>query len=209
MERLSALTLCISVLAFAVACKRQSTSGLKGQANTTLTFYAKAVDQAGAPLANVRFQYRVEAYPDNWSFETRDRPNRVEMVDAVSDAAGNVRISVTGCELILLRAELNGYRHLHETLGDDSNMFFRLIAWSDLWYKTDADHPAIYVFVKDGVREVSVLPCKGGYDSANGTHWMLNKPNWPEHPSLSDVKPREAMDRSNERMNRANEQGRI
>jgi hypothetical protein len=56
-----------------------------------------------------------------------------------------------------------------------------------LWYKSDPDHPAVYVMVKDGAREVSALPCKGGYVSGGGKHWVKNEPDWPKNPSLKDV----------------------
>src|SRR5215207_9662631 len=55
--------------------------------------------------------------------------------------------------------------------------------------KPDVDHPAVFVFVKDGVTEVSALPCKGGWDSGGATQFPAtpNQPAWPRDPSLKDV----------------------
>ena len=177
-----------------VACDRSS--GLKGQKNTTLEFYGLVVDQDGKPLADAQIQYQVDAYPKDWTFDTRGRPYDTSRVGVTSDARGRFQFAVTGCILRRLKAEKGGYRHFYE---EDSGKYsdhtdvctsgFRLIAWGDPNYKSDSDHPAVFVFVKVGVHEVSALPCKGGYDSANGngTQWRLNKPGWPRKPSLNDV----------------------
>jgi hypothetical protein len=69
-------------------------------------------------------------------------------------------------------------------------MFYMLNAWSLPWYASDPANPALYVFVRDGEHTVSVLPCSGGSNSANGKHWTINKPGWPKRPSLPDVTAR-------------------
>ncbi|WP_428939454.1 hypothetical protein [Fontivita pretiosa] len=172
-------------------CGRDATSSLKGQTNATLTFYGKAVDQDGIPLPGASFAFRLEAYPKDWTFETRGRLNEATTVTATSDENGLFQFTVTGCTLRRQSAEREGYRHFcdedHGSSYSANNYFYTLIAWSDLWYKSDPHHPAVFVFVKDGVREVSALPCKGGYDSVNGKNWTLNKPGWPRKPSLKDV----------------------
>jgi hypothetical protein len=172
------------------ACDGGPGSALKGQSNATITFYGLAVDQDGAPLPGAIFEYRLEAYPKDWTFDTRGRPNDASTVTATSDDKGRFQFTVTGCTLQRLKAERQGYRHFCDEDRHGSainNYYFRLIAWSDLWYKSDPDHPTVYVFVKDGVHEVSALPCKGGYDSANGTHWTKNASGWPKKPSLEDI----------------------
>jgi hypothetical protein len=176
----------------AISCDRDSGSRLQGQTNSTITFYGLAVDQDGSPLAGAQFEYRIEAYPKDWTFEKRDRDNDVSMVNATTDARGQFQFTVTGCKLIRRKADHHGYRHLfdedvHTRAAQTS--FYRLIAWGDLWYKTDADHPAVYVFVKDGVKEVSALPCRGGWDSGGAKKFPAtpNQPAWPKKPSLKDV----------------------
>jgi hypothetical protein len=174
------------------SCDGGRESALKGQGNTTLTFYGLAVDQDGAPLPGAHFEYRVESYPKDWTFETRGRDNDVTTATAVSDSRGRFQFTVTTCKLIRRRAEREGYRHLFEQdLHDGAAQTFgyTVIAWGDLWYKTDADHPAVYVFVKEGIREVSALPCRGGWDSGGATKFPAapKQPAWPIRPSLKEV----------------------
>jgi hypothetical protein len=178
----------LACLLMGQACDRDEASALKGQTNTTLTFHGQAVDQDGHALPGAHFEYRLEAYPKDWTFDTRGRPNEALIVTATSDEAGRFQMPISGCKLIRLKAERVGYRHLCETDHREGDNFgYTLIAWGDLWYKSDPAHPAVYVFVKDGEREVSALPCRGGYDSGGGTRWTLNQPAWPKKPSLKDV----------------------
>src|SRR5206468_1028989 len=87
-----------------------------------------------------------------------------------------------------------GYRHLFEkyegtVTGETipSTYGYLITSWGDRCYKSDSANPAVFVFVKDGAKEVSALPCRGGYDSGNGTNWLRNEPAWPKKPSLADV----------------------
>ena len=190
MRNLPRLLAIIFAVVSALGCDNNPRRAVKGQTNATVTFYAKALDQEGNPLTGARFEYRLESYPKDWTFDTRGRPKDASNVTLSSGSDGRFERSITGCELILIKAECPGYRHLFdEDLHSDGvlNRFITLISWSDLCYKTDPEHPAIYVFVKDGVSEVTALPSRGGYDSGNGTHWTLNQPGWPHKPSLKDV----------------------
>lgn len=197
--KLVQVTLTFALVALGiVACGRAS--GLKGQSNTTITFYGEAKDQDGNPLDGVAFDFRVEAYPKDWTFDTRGRDKDVRYVSARSDVEGRLSLVVEGCEIIRMKAEKQGYRSLEDTDVSDgavNNRFFHLISWSDLCYRSDPKHPAVFVFVKDGVREVSALPCKGGFDSGNGRDWRLNKPGWPREPSLDDVDWKDGQPRKN------------
>lgn len=184
----------VSTIVAAATCDR--TSGMKGQTNAKLTFYGLAVDQDGKPLSGAKFRFRVEAYPRHWTYDTRGRDNDVSWIDATSGSQGRFEFVVRGCQLIRMKAECDGYRHFcdldHETRPSNigvSNFFYSLIEWSDPRYKAEPDHPAVFVFVRDGVHEVSALPCKGGYRAADGagTRWALNNPGWPWEPSLKDV----------------------
>ena len=179
-----------------LSCGQSAESRLKGQTNTTLTYYAQVVDQDGKPLEGARFEYRVEAYPKDWTFDTRGRPNNISSVTVTSDKQGRFRFDVEGCQLYRMKADCAGYRHLYDLDVGDSravdNTGYRLISWSDLCYKADPDHPAVLVFVKEGANEVSALPCRGGYDSGNGKHWKENEPGWPKKPSLTDVVRKQA-----------------
>src|SRR5215217_9603050 len=89
------LTVVIGVSA--VSCNRGRQSGMKGQTNATLTFYGKVVDQDGAPMGGARFEFRVEAYPKDWTFDTRDRDNDASTVTAGSGADGRFQFHVTAC----------------------------------------------------------------------------------------------------------------
>src|SRR6185295_17988058 len=113
----------------------------------------------------------LEAYPKDWTFDTRGRLNDMSTVKSTSDTEGRFQFEVTGCLLRMKDISRVGYRHLWEqdtSDGRPSTYAYQLIAWSDPWYKSDPEHPAVYLFVKDGVHEVSSLPCKGGYDSGGG-----------------------------------------
>jgi hypothetical protein len=169
-------------------CDPGPSSQLKGQTNTTLTFYGLVVDENGSPLSGATIAYQVDAYPEDWTFDTRGRPYDMAEVSATSDERGRFQFTATGCILRRLDAERLGYRHFfdEDVMTSSSNSAYRLIAWGDLNYKTDADHPAIYVFVKDGINEVSALPSRGGY-SFDGKQWTPNQPGWPKKPSLPDV----------------------
>lgn len=190
MSRLYLLTAIAWVLGSPVACDRSSPSDLKGQTNTTMTFHGKVIDQDGSPLQGARFEFRVEAYPKDWTFNTRDRDNNVSSASAISDANGLFQFTVTGCRLIRSKAERDGYRHFYEmdsSTRSARTSHYTLIAWSDLWFRADASNPAVFVFVKEGVREVSALPNRGGAESGGGKNWKANYPAWPKKPSLTDV----------------------
>jgi hypothetical protein len=155
-----------------------------------MTFYGFVVDELGTPLPGVHVEYEVEAYPKDWTFETRGRPNDASRLSAVSDEQGRFEFVAKGCWLRMVDVARDGYRHFWEmdtAGGQPSTYAYRLIAWSDLWFKSDPDHPAVYVMVKDGAREISALPCKGGYEWGGGNRWLRNEPSWPKDPSLKDV----------------------
>ena len=175
----------VMALAFGAGCDRKPSSSLKGQINTPIRFYGIVVDQDGKPLPNVVVEYQVDAYPKDWTYETRGRPYDTSFVSATSGNDGRFQFDATGCILRLKKVELTGYRHLWETNGS-SVVGYSLIAWEEVTFKMDASNPAIFVLVKDGVREVSALPCKGGAER-NGKGWKNNKPEWPKFPSLKDV----------------------
>lgn len=183
-HRLSIVIALALVALLCVACDRSSL--LKGQANSTVVFYGLAVDQDGKPLADAEFVVDVEAIPTGWTFETRGKPHDHSTVSFKSGPDGTFAPKLTGHILRFQKCTRPGYRHLYD-LYDRANMAYFLNAWGDLWYKTDPEHPAVYVFVKDGAHEVSALPCAGGYDSGNGRNWRLNQPGWPREPSLKDV----------------------
>jgi hypothetical protein len=183
-------TLSLIAMLFPCGCDQSPTSAMAGQSNATITFLGKAVDQDGKPLAGARFEFELEAYPKGWSFESRGKANDKSAVTATSDSNGLFRITVTGCTLRRSRAEREGYRHFYDNDRHGSainNYYYTFISWGNLWYKSDPANPAVFVFVKDGIREVSALPCKGGSDSANGKEWTVNTPGWPKQPSLEDV----------------------
>lgn len=184
-----ALMLLLPLIAFAT-CRQNSPRQLRGQTNATMTFYASAIDQDGHPLEGVQFDFRVEAYPANWTLETRDQDHDTSKITATTNKAGRVAVTITGCELILTNAEISNYRELYEidTMGGTpNNRFYRLIASGNLWYKSQPENPAIYVFVKEGTDTVAKLPCRGGSESGGTGRWRINKPAWPNRPSLKDV----------------------
>jgi hypothetical protein len=155
-----------------------------------MTFYGRVVDQDGLALKGAHVVYRIESYPADWTFKTRGRDNIVSQISATSNDQGSFQFTFTGCKLIRLKVTRVGYRHFYEadlSDGAPQTKGYTIVAWSDLWYKSDPNHPALYVFVKDGVHAVSALPCRGGYDSGGGNRWTLNKPAWPHKPSLPDV----------------------
>jgi len=160
---------------------------LKGQSNALITFDGLAVDQYGNRLPGVVFEFSVDSIPRDWTFETRGKANDRILHQAVSGSDGRFEFDVTAHRLFMVRASIAGYRHLTPEFSDDGNTGFLITASGDLWYKSDPDNPAIYVFVRDGVKEVSALPSRGGFDSGGGTAWRPNKPGWPKKPSLPDV----------------------
>jgi hypothetical protein len=187
------MALVIATAALGLHCDRDDEvkSSLKGQSNTPLTFYGVAVDESGRPLEGAEFLIEVEAIPANWNFDNRGKPHDLSTVSATSGPDGRFQFDITGHILRFKRVERDGYRHFYDLdIGATNavdNMAYRLNAWSDRWYRSDRENPAVYVFVREGVREVYALPARGGSNSANGKHWTLNKPGWPEKPSLKDV----------------------
>lgn len=169
-----------------ISCEQSAPSGLNGQGNASMTFYGIAVDQHGEPLRGARFEFIVEAIPKDWTFETRGKPHVRATISAVSDTDGRFRFDIVAHSLFLQSASLDGFRHLSAELGEESNLGIGITSWSDLLYRSDPVNPTVYVFVKDGVKEVSVLPSRGG-SRAFGKQWIANKPVWPKRPSLHDV----------------------
>lgn len=182
-----------------VSCKQPSASQLNGQSNADFVFHGIAVDQDGHPLPGVGFEFTVESFPEDWTFETRGRPNLSHAITLVSDENGRFRLSGRGCTIFRQRAERSGYRHFFDTDHGEhvdrnrrefvsySNYAFRIISWGNLCYRNDEQHPAVFVFVKDGVQETSALPSRGGFSPGNRTVWRENEPGWPRVPSLRDV----------------------
>lgn len=171
------------------------TEMLQGQTNLKLTYLGLVVDESGRPLPGVEFQYRLEAYPRDWTFATRGRDNESGVHRGKTDMDGRFQIELDGCFLRLQEVSgPMGYRHLYERDTGDYGphdappytMSVRLISWGQQLYKSDPDRPAVFVFVRDGVKEVSALPSRGGYE-AEGPNWIPNEPRWPRKPSLKDV----------------------
>jgi hypothetical protein len=163
--QLSCLAIGLLLTSLSTGCDQKPSSALKGQVNATVRFFGVAVDQDGTPLPGARIEYQVDAYPKDWTFETRGRPYDTSFVGTTSGADGRFEFEVTGCILRLKNAQRPGYRHLYERDEHDAHPSvtgYRLIAWSDLQYRSDPQNPAVFVFVKDGVREAkkpSQLSC--------------------------------------------------
>jgi len=174
------------VLLNGTGCKRETSSSLKQQNNAQMTFYGLAVDQNGSPLEGVSFELVIESIPVNWTFETRGNAHDQVSRTVISGLDGKFHIDMFVHVLFVKEATLAGYRHLFAKSGP-GNVGYLVTGSGDLCYRSDIEHPAVFVFVKDGAREVSALPSRGGYDSGNGTNWVLNKPAWPKKPSLPDV----------------------
>lgn len=167
----------------------QRTDMLQGQVNVTVTFYGLVVDHLGQPLANAHIRYQIDAYPDDWTFETRGRPYVTRTIDVHTDESGKFQFEARGGILRLLKASCVGYHHLldeHPPGHTGTSEGIGLAAWGQQLYKTDPDRPAVFVFVRDGVKEVSALPSREGYE-AEGPNWVPNEPRWPRKPSLKDV----------------------
>lgn len=192
-RRLS-LSLTLLLFLFPCACEKKPSSMLQGQMNATVRFFGLAVDQDGNPLQDVQIKYQVDAYPKDWTFETRGRPYDVSFVSATSDEDGRFEFEATGCILRLITADRAGYRHLFEKSQSDKHPSvtgYDLISGGELQYQSDAKNPAIFVFVKEGRQEVSVLPSVGGARRVE-KRWIPYRPAWPRQASLPDViyKPR-------------------
>lgn len=184
---------CVTLCCAGLCCDKPDSSALKGQANSHLTFYGRAVDENGVGLEGAQFEIEIESIPANWTFETRGKPHAFSRVAATSGPDGRFQIDIVGHVLRFKRVERAGYRHFYEmstgnsnTQGAD-NTSIVLDAWGDPWYRSDPDHPAVYVFVKDGVNQISVLPTRGGTESGGTEHKFRNEPMWPRKPSLKDV----------------------
>jgi hypothetical protein len=180
------ITACVP---FLTSCDQKPSAALKGQVNATIRFYGLAVDQDGKPLPGARIEFQVDAYPKDWTFETRGRPYDVSFASGTSDASGRFDFEVAGCILRLKSAEASGYRHLFETYQSDKHpsvLGYHLIAWSEQQYQSDPNNPAVFVFVKAGAEKVSALPSVGG-SRWNGKGWSPYRPAWPKSPSLKDV----------------------
>jgi hypothetical protein len=188
------VTVAASCLGISAGCKPKAPSALKGSSNVSLTFYGKAVDQDGNALPGATFEFDVEAYSGNGSFTLSPSPNTHSSVHAVSDAQGLFEFPVTGCRLRTRNAACTGYRQLEEvdsatySANGGNSVHTRGIQLSatDPHYQSSPNHPAVFVFVRDGVHSCAALPSQGGYRSS-GSHWVQNQPAWPFEPSLDDV----------------------
>ena len=187
--------LLVAVTVFGIVSCNEPQDHLKGQSNARLTFYGLAIDQAGQPLQGVQVRYRSEAFPANWTFKTRGEPHTISEVEATTDEQGRFEFTIE--THILKRLSVSGpsgYRHFYEEFVGGtsaggvipSTYGYLVISWSEVQYKSDPERPAIFVFVKDGVKEVSALPSRGGYQ-VYGKDWIPNEPKWPRKPSLKDV----------------------
>src|SRR5438128_2050181 len=95
------------VLLVTAACDRSS--ALKGEQNTTVTFYGLTVDQDGSPLSGVLVAYQVEAFPPDWTPATRDKTHLKSVVAAISDENGRFTMNVTGRLMYDGRVDKQGY----------------------------------------------------------------------------------------------------
>src|SRR5215207_1113978 len=86
----------VLLMLIAKACDRGPQSALKGQNNASLTFYGRTVDQDGAPLDGVEFEFDVEAIPKGWTFDTRGKPHDHLTMSARSGPDGQLSIKLTG-----------------------------------------------------------------------------------------------------------------
>ena len=170
-------------------------SPLAGQTNLRMTFYGRAVDEKGRGLAGVEFKFLIEAYPADWSFQTRGRPDERSQVSVVSDANGDFHFDINGKMLRLTAASKAGYRELYELdvgtrrENGGNSVFtraFSLISTGNPLYRSDPDRPAIFVFISNGAQTTTALPSQGGFRS-EGRHWIANRAGWPDKPSLDDV----------------------
>jgi hypothetical protein len=184
---MNASSFCILLMLAAIAL---TTQGSCNRGPTTQVQGCMSVDQDGNPLARVKFDFRVEAYPKNWSFDTRGRDNDVTNVTAFTDDQGRFRLDVTGCQLIRLRSAPKGFKEYYdEDVSGRSvdNRFYSLITWGQVGYRSDVDNPAVYVFVNNGTKTITVLPSRGGFDHRGGSNWSRNTPALPRKPSLREV----------------------
>ena len=113
-----------------------------------------------------------------------------QKVKVVSGRNGLFQVRLRGYGLRLNSAAKLGYRHFYEEDAHDKSPFtgaYEVIAWGQPLYKSVEEHPAVFIFVKEGNTSVSVLPCRGGYRTAGVDMWIRNEPSWPKRPSLNDV----------------------
>ena len=179
-------TILMHLIIFACAGCDRPQDHLVGQSNVRITFYGMAVDESGQPLEGASFSVISESFPKDWTFDTRDRPHERQTFRARTDANGRFELDLVTRGIFIGHASKTGYRHFTAELGETSNLGIMISAWSQQIYKSDPDRPAIFVFVKDGAKEVSALPSRGGYE-AYGQQWIPNEPKWPREPSLKDV----------------------
>jgi hypothetical protein len=91
---------------------------------------------------------------------------------------------------------LAGYQWLYDLNNDQTvlrpqgnNTFFSFASDGEPWpYQSRRDSPAIFVLVKNGVKDVRAMPSRGGVDFDPGhQRMMVNHPIWPLKPSLPKV----------------------
>ncbi|HEX8520721.1 MAG TPA: hypothetical protein VF669_00610 [Tepidisphaeraceae bacterium] len=184
----------LTLLVPALSCNDSPRSSLKGQSDAQIMFYGKTVDQSGEPLEGVHVVLTVLSVGKEYGPGDNPPQNVRTSLEATSDANGRFHVKIQGLMMFIDRVEKLGYRHFYDMNRGRSNAIdntaYTLISWGDACYKSDPDHPAVYVLVKDGVTHATTLPCAGGSESANGVVWRKNEPGWPTKPSLKDVTPR-------------------
>lgn len=175
----------------ALGCEDQATGGLKGQANSSITLFARVVDENGKGLEGVRLKYDLERIPKGWTFENRGRDHDHVSLAAVSGPDGYFELECDGHILRLTEIEKAGYQHYYDLLFPASegvnNIGFHLNSYGDPWYRSSPANRTICVMVSRGAKTVRVLPSRGGADSGNGKVWFENGPKAPLKPSIPGI----------------------
>ena len=182
--------LCMSI----AACDRQSI--LRGQSNAEFEFFAIVVDQDGKPVKGAEIMYRVERVPKNYQL---GQPFEYSSISAVSGEDGRFSLQLRGKSIFLESATRKGYNHLNDlrpTQGLSPTGKYGVCFHQEGFelIKYDLENPAVFVFVEDGVTNVHVVPCVGGYrahgyqEAGRVKRWNRIKPAWPNEPSIPGVR---------------------
>mgnify|MGYP000844805021 CR=1 FL=1 len=160
-------------------------------ANRTITFEGVIVDEIGRPIPGASVEVFIRGINTKWASDPQgvnargwDRERSLQ-----SGQDGSFSLLIEGTHFSIMSIKAPGFQWLYEEYGSvqaGSNASYQ-IAPAGSHYISQQGSPAIFVMVRDGVKDVHVMPSRGGAEVDDKGRITPNTPRWPRKPSLPDV----------------------
>ncbi len=191
--------LLLMMVSKSVCSRSRGEESLQGQPNVEATLYGIAIDERGQPLPGAEFEYVVREFVGGSGFSSVTADRESVRSSVKTDSHGRFEISIRGHSLKIISMTKGGFRPFFDLRSSSgaslNNIFFRFVSWGKIRYESSTSSPAVYVFVGDGVREIQMLPSRGGRDWTSVQGVIIeNKPGWPRKPSIDGVRLKEPTD---------------